>query len=98
MSHPDVTVKGILGVNDTAPPNETTGFYLDHVAIEVDMSEVEGLDRSLEGLPINVEGHFEVREDENPGSPVRWIFKAHRAYQDVGGGGGGMSSVPPPSQ
>jgi hypothetical protein len=48
------------------------------------MSEIEGLDRSLEGLPINLEGHFEVREDENPVSPVRWIFKAHHAYQEAG--------------
>ena len=47
MADPDVTVKGILMVNDTAPPDENTGFYLDHVAIEVEMSEVEGLDRSL---------------------------------------------------
>ncbi len=97
MADPDVTLKGIFGVNDTSPPNENTGYYLDHVAIEVDMSEIEGLDRSLEGLPINVEGHFEVRHDENPDSPTRWVFKAHRAYQDVGGGGGGMSSVPPPN-
>ncbi len=48
------------------------------------MSEIEGLDRSLEGLPINLEGHFEVREDENPDSPVRWIFNAHHAYQEAG--------------
>ena len=57
MTDPDVTIKGILGVNDTAPSNENTGYYLDHVAIEVDMSEIEGLDRSLESLSINVEGH-----------------------------------------
>lgn len=97
MADPDVTLKGIFGVNDTSPPNENTGFYLDHVAIEVDMSEVQGLDRTLEGLPINVDGHFEVRRDENPDSPVRWVFKAHRAYQEVGGGGGGMASSPPPN-
>lgn len=98
MAYPDVTVKGIFGVNDASPPNENTGYYLDHVALEVDMSEIEGLDRSLEGLPINVEGHFEVREDENPDSPVRWIFKAHRVHQDIGSGGRGMSSVSPPSR
>lgn len=69
MSDPDVTMEGILGINNTAPPSESTGYYLDHVAIEVDMSEVKGLDPSLEGLPLNVEGHFEVREDENPDSP-----------------------------
>ncbi len=97
MADPGVTVKGILGVNDSAPPNETTGYYLDHVAIQVDTSEIEGLDRGLEGLPINVEGHFDVREDENPASPVRWIFRSHRVHQDVGGGGGGMSSTPPPN-
>ena len=98
MADPDVTIKGILGVNDTSAPNENTGHYLDHVALKVNMSEVQGLDRSLEGLPINVEGHFEVREDENPDSPIRWVFRAHRVHQDVGGGGGGMASVPPPSQ
>ena len=97
MADPDVTMKGILGVNDPAPPNETTGYYLDHVAIEVDMHEMEGLNPGLEGLPINVEGHFEVRGDENPDSPVRYVSKAHRAYGDVGNAGG-MSSVPPPNQ
>lgn len=97
MADPDVTMKGILGVNDTAPPSETAGYYLDHVAIEVDMSEIEGLNPGLEGLPINVEGHFEVREDDNPDSPIRWVFKAHRAYQDFGGAGG-MSSLAPPNE
>ena len=95
MADPDVTMKGILGVNDTSPPNENSRYYLDHVAIEVDMSEIESLNRGFEGLPINVEGHFEVREDENPDSPIRWVFKAHRVHQDVGGGGGGMSSASP---
>ena len=60
------------------------------------MSEVQGLYRSLEGFPMNVEGHFEVREDENPDSPIRWVFRAHSVHQDVRGGGG-MASVPPPS-
>ena len=94
MAEPDVTMKRILGVNDTSPPNENTGYYLDHVAIEVDMSDVESLDRGPEGLPINVEGHFKVREDENPASPIRRVHKAHRLHRDVGGGGGGIASVP----
>ena len=55
-------MKGVLGLNDTAPPSKNTGYSLDHVALEVDMSEVRG----PEGLPIDVEGHFEIREDENP--------------------------------
>ncbi len=29
IAAPDVTMKGILGVTDTAPPNENTGYYLD---------------------------------------------------------------------
>ena len=94
MADPDVTIKGIFGVNDTAPPNENTGYYLDHVAIEVDMSEIRGLNPGLGGLAISAEGGFEVREDENPGSPVRWVFEAHRVYQDLGSRGGGMSCAP----
>ena len=97
MADPDVTMKGILGVNDSAPPNGTTGYYLDHVAIEVDVPEMEGLNPGPEGLPINVEGHFEVHGGENPDSPVRYVSKAYRAYGDPGNAGG-MSSVPPPNQ
>lgn len=60
----------------------TTDYRLDNATLEVDLSEVDLVDESLEGLPVSVEGHFETRD--NPETGTRWIFKVHHLYQQVG--------------
>jgi hypothetical protein len=51
MAEPDVDLKGLLERN-TPGLDHTTSYRLDNVTIEVDLSEVGGVDESLaEGLP-----------------------------------------------
>src|ERR671938_965736 len=94
MADPNATLRGILERNTAAAiGGETAGYHLNHVTIELDISEVGTLDESLEGLPISVEGRFETRE--HPESGTRWVFKARSARQDVPGSGGPPLSGPP---
>ena len=93
MAEPDVNLKGLLERN-TAGIGHTTDYRLNNVTIEVDLSEVGAVDESLEGLPVNVEGHFETRDAPETGA--RWIFKAHSLHQEVAGGRGGPLFGPPP--
>jgi len=51
------------------------------------MSEVERL-TGASGLPVNVEAL--LRSADETRTPRSWVFKAHRAYQEVGGGGNGV--------
>ena len=96
MAHTEAALKGILERNVAAAVSgETAGYHLNHVTIELDVSEVGDLDESLEGLPISVEGHFETRE--HPESGTRWVFKARSVHQDVPGRGGPLSGPPPPA-
>jgi hypothetical protein len=96
MADPNAALRGILERNTAAAiGGETAGYHLNHVTIELDVSEVGALDESLEGLPINVEGHFEARE--HPQSGTRWVFKARSVQADVAGGGGPLSAPPPPA-
>lgn len=83
------TLRGIL------ERNEAAGYYLNHVTIEVDMSEVGTVDEGLEGLPISVEGRFEERD--HPESGARWVFKAHSVQADVPGSSAPLSGPPPPA-
>lgn len=92
MADTTATLKGILERNLAA---ETGGYHLNHVTLEVDMSEVGAVDESLEGLPISVEGHFEARE--HPESGTRWVFKARSVQQAVPGRGSTHSAPPPPA-
>ena len=69
MADPDVTMKGILGVNDTAPPNENTGYYLDHVAMEVDMSEIEGSTRASKVSPSTLRATSRCARTRTPTPP-----------------------------
>ena len=94
MAEPDVTLKGLLERN-TPGLGHTTDYRLDNVTLEVDLSEVDVVDESAEGLPVSVEGHFETRD--TPETGARWIFKAHRLHQDVAGGGPPLSGPPPPA-
>ena len=95
MADPDVTLKGILRRN-TPGLGHNTDYRLDNATIEVDLSEVEAVDESMDGMPISVEGHFETRE--NPELGARWIFKAHSAQPGAfSDAGRGPSSAPPSS-
>jgi hypothetical protein len=95
MTDPDVTLKGILRRNTAAAGGEAAEWRIDNATIELDTSEVAALDESLEGMPINVRGHFETRERGELGA--RWVFKAHSAEAGAfSGRGGGTSSTPPP--
>ncbi len=96
MAEPDAALRGILERNIAAAVGgETAGYHLNHVTIEIDMSEVGPLDEGLEGLPISVEGRFETRE--HPEGGTRWVLKARSVRQDVPGRGGPALSGPPPS-
>ncbi len=96
MTDPSATLRGILERNIAAAiGGETAGYHINHVTIELDVSEVGALDESLEGLPISVEGRFETRE--HPQSGTRWVFKARSVQADVAGGGGPLSAPPPPA-
>lgn len=70
-------------------------YRLDDATIEVDLSEVEGVDESLEGMPVDIEGHFETRE--NPELGPRWVLKATSAHSEAVSDSGGPESAPPPS-
>lgn len=74
MAEPDVTLSGTLEGGVAAIGGETTGYNLNDVSIEIDMSEVGNADQ-LQGNSISVEGHFEVKEGVERGN--YWIFKAH---------------------
>jgi len=95
------TLRGILERNEAvALEDPTAGYHLNHVTIELDLSELptgaeDTLDESLEGLPVSVEGRFETREHPESGV-VRWIFKAREIRQEVPGDMGGPLSAPPP--
>lgn len=95
------TLRGILERNEAvALEDPTAGYHLNHVTIELDLSELtagaEGtLDESIEGLPVSVEGRFETREHPESGV-VRWVFKAREVHQEVPGDRGGPLSAPPP--
>jgi hypothetical protein len=95
------TLRGILERNEAiALADPTAGYHLNHVTIELDLSELptgaeDTLDDSLEGLPVSVEGRFETREHPESGV-VRWIFKAREIRQEVPGDMGGPLSAPPP--
>ena len=96
MADPNATLRGILERNVAAAiGGQTAGYHINHVTIELDVSEVGALDESLEGLPISVEGHFEARE--HPQSGTRWVFKARSVQPDVAGRGGPLSAPPPPA-
>lgn len=95
-------LRGILERNTAvALEDPTAGYHLNHVTIELDLSELavgaEGaLDESLEGLPVSVEGGFETHEHPESGV-VRWVFKARGVRQEVPRDSGGPLSAPPPS-
>lgn len=94
MADTGASLRGILERNMAAAlGGETGGYHLNHVAIELDLSEVGILDEGLEGLPITVEGHFEARE--HPQSGTRWVFKAHAVHQEVPGSEGPLTGPPP---
>jgi hypothetical protein len=94
-TEPDVDLKGLLERN-TPGLGHITSYRLDNVTIEVDLSEVGGVDESLaEGLPVTVNGHFETQD--NPETGARWVFKAHSLHQDVAGGGAPLTGPPPPT-
>jgi hypothetical protein len=92
MANSSATLRGILERNISAAGDETAGYHLNHVTIELDVSEVGSLDEGLEGLPISVEGHFEVRE--HPQSGTRWVFRAGSVQADVAGGQPPLSAPP----
>ena len=94
MTDLTATVRGILERNISALGDETGGYHLNHVTIDLDVSEVGLLDENLGGLPISVEGRFEVRE--HPQSGTRWVFRARSVQADVAGGPP-LSAPPPPS-
>ncbi|MDQ3912149.1 MAG: hypothetical protein M3305_10350 [Actinomycetota bacterium] len=75
MADRDATLRGILEKNKAATGAGTAAYHLNHVTIELDASGVGAIDEGLEGLPVSVEGHFEMRE--HPESGTRWVFKAH---------------------
>lgn len=94
MAEPEA-LRGILERNMSAVVDgEDAVYHLNHVTIEIDTSEVELLDESLEGLPVSVEGSFETRE--HPEGGARWVLKARSIHQDVPGRGGPPLSAPPP--
>ncbi len=96
MTEPDAALRGILERNVVAAvEGETAGYHLNHVTLEIDVSEVGPLDEGLEGLPVSVEGRFETRE--HPEGGTRWVFKARSMRADVPGSGGPPLSGPPPS-
>ena len=74
MADRDATLRGILEKNKAATGAGTAAYHLNHVTIELDASGVGAIDEGLEGLPVSVEGHFEMRE--HPESGTRWVFKA----------------------
>jgi hypothetical protein len=95
MAEPDVDLKGLLERNSPGL-RHTTSYRLDNVTIEVDLSEVGGVDESLaEGLPVTVNGHFETQD--NPKTGARWVFKAHSLHQEVAGSGAPLTGPPPPA-
>ena len=94
MADPSATLRGILERNIAAAGDETAGYHLNHVTVELDASEVGPLDENLEGLPMSVEGHFEVRE--HPQSGTRWVFRARSVQADVAGEPP-LSAPPPPA-
>ncbi len=95
-------LRGILERNTAiALEDPTAGYHLNHVTIELDLSELEvgaegALDESLEGLPVSIEGRFETHEHPESGA-VRWVFKARDVRQEVPRDSGGPLSAPPPS-
>lgn len=93
MTEPEATLVGTLQRNTTDNP-EGAGYRLNNVTIEVDASEIPTLDESLEGQPVDVEGHFETRE--HPESGTRLVFKARSARPRVFSDRGGSESTPPP--
>ncbi len=95
MADQAATLRGILERNMAATGDDTAGYHLNHVTIEIDASEVGVLDEGLEGLPISVEGNFEVRE--HPESGARWVFKARSVQADVPARGGSLTGPPPPA-
>jgi hypothetical protein len=95
MDDTDATLRGILERNVSAAiEDETAGYHLNHVSVEIDTSEIGPLDEGLEGLPVSVEGRFETRE--HPESGTRWVFKARSVHHEVPGRGGPPLSGPPP--
>ena len=95
MAGPNVDLKGLLERN-TPGLGHTTSYRLDNVTIEVDLSEVGGVnERVAEGLPVTVNGYFETQD--NPETGARWVFKAHSLHQDVAGGGAPLTGPPPPA-
>ena len=91
-------LRGILERNTAvALEDPTAGYHLNHVTIELDLSElaVGALDESLEELPVSAEGRFETREHPESGV-VRWVFRAREVRQEVPGDRGGPLSAPPP--
>jgi hypothetical protein len=94
MADLDAPLRGILEITTAAAiDDETTGYHLNHVTIEVDTSEIGALDENLEGLPVSVEGRFEMRE--HPESGTCWILRAHSMRGDVPGRGDPLSGYPP---
>ncbi len=95
MAEPDAALRGILERNVVAAvEGETAGYHLNHVTIDIDVSEVGSLDAGLEGLPVRVEGRFETREHPEG---TRWVFKARSVRGDIPGGEAPPLSGPPPS-
>jgi hypothetical protein len=94
MADPDVTLRGILTRN-TPGLGHNTDYRLDNAAIEIDLSKVEAVDESMEGMPISVVGHFEPRVDSELGAA--WVFKAHSAQAGAFSDAGGSPSTAPPS-
>ena len=94
-------LRGILERNTAvALEDPTAGYHLNHVTIELDLSELaagseSALDESLEGLPVSVEGRFETREHPESGV-IRWVLKTREVRQEVPGDRGGPLSAPPP--
>ena len=72
-----------------------TEYRLDNATIEIDPSEVEAVDESMEDMPTSVDRHFETRE--HPELGTRWVFKAHSARAAASSDAVGGPSCAPPS-
>ena len=94
MEDQNAVLRGIFERNVAALDDPGGGYHLNHVTIELDLSEANTPDEGAEGLPVSVEGRFETRE--HPESGTRFVFVARRVRQgtpvDEGGEPSGAAS------
>ena len=75
---PDITLKGRLKGGILGIGGETTGYLLENVTIEIDMSQVENA-KQLDGKEIRAEGEFDPEHYIERGDV--WIFRAKSATE-----------------